>query len=343
MSDGQPNRLPPEANEVLILTNPMAGAGPAHDRLERFLKALPRWRLKGRLVTDRSEISERADELQRAGRLRAVVSAGGDGTAAETFNRTAAGIPIALFPLGTENLLARYLKMPRDPEELAEVIAAGTLIQHDAGNASGRLFAIMIGCGFDAEVVRRVHLERDGHITRMNYLKPIWESIRSYDYPPMRIRYEFDGPNGGQAGDGNGSDPVGSGAAASGNWTTIDARFAFVVNVPRYALGLRFVPEAQADDGQLDLCTFSGGSFFHGLWYLGNLLIDKHRQLPDCTVRPVRRLRIESDFPVPYELDGDASGFLPLDVEIMPNRLTLIVPPSWPARNCRSQQNTDAA
>ena len=131
-------------------------------------------------------------------------------------------------------------------------------------------------------------------------------------------------------------------AVESGNWTTIEARFAFIVNVPRYALGLRFVPEAQADDGQLDLCTFRGGSFFHGLWYLGNLLLRQHRQLPDCTVRPVRRLRIESDRPVPYELDGDASGFLPLDVQIEPNRLTLIVPPSWPARNSRSQ-NTDAA
>jgi diacylglycerol kinase family enzyme len=64
--------------------------------------------------------------------------------------------------------------------------------------------------------------------------------------------------------------------------------------------------------------------------------------LPNCIVRPVRRLRIESEQPVPYELDGDASGYLPLDVHIEPNRLTLIVPPSWPARNSRSP-NTDAA
>jgi diacylglycerol kinase (ATP) len=163
----------------------------------------------------------------------------------------------------------------------------------------------------------------------------------------MRISYEFDSPTGETStegytnGGGNGS-ANGNGPSESGNWTVIDARFAFVVNVPRYALGLRFVPEAQADDGQLDLCTFRRGSFFHGLWYLGNLLLDKHRQLPDCVVRPVRRLRIESDAPVPYELDGDASGFLPLDVHIVPNRLTLIVPPSWPARNSRSP-NTDAA
>lgn len=333
MNASQQLRISNQADEVLILTNPMAGAGPAHDRLNRLLVALNRWRLKGRLVKDRGEIGPRADELQRAGRLRAVVAAGGDGTAAETLNRTAPGIPVALFPCGTENLFARYLDMPRDPDELAEIIAVGTTIQHDVGDASGRLFAIMIGCGFDAEVVRRVHLQRDGHITRRSYLKPIWESIRSYEYPLMRISYQFGDPEG-QASDGD--------AAGEGDWTVVEARFAFVVNVPRYALGLRFVPEAQADDGQLDLCTFSRGSFFHGLWYLGNLLLRNHRQLPDCMVRPVRRLKIESDAPVPYELDGDASGFLPLDVRIVPNRLTLIVPPSWPARNCRPAK-TDAA
>ncbi len=340
MNNGHPARLPEETNEVLILTNPSAGSGPAHQQLQRLLASLSRWRLKGRLVTDRSEITQMADELHRAGRLRAVVSAGGDGTAAETLNRTSPGIPIALFALGTENLLARYLELPRQAEELAEVIAAGTIIRHDVGNASGRLFAIMMGCGFDAEVVRRVHEERDGHITRLNYLKPIWESIRSYDYPEMRISYELAGSCGELSDtasrDGNGYSADGCQTSA-GNWTTINARFAFVVNVPRYALGLRFVPEAVATDGKLDLCTFRKGSFFHGLWYLGNLLFDKHRQLPDCTVRPVRRLRIESDGVVPYELDGDASGFLPLDVEILPNRLTLVVPPSWPARNSQPQ------
>jgi diacylglycerol kinase (ATP) len=346
MNSAHATRLPADANEVLILTNPKAGAGPAHVHLERLLVGLKRWNLSGRLITDRAEIGPRSDELRRAGRLRAVVSAGGDGTAAETLNLTAAGIPIALFPLGTENLLARYLDMPRQAEELAEVIAAGTMIRHDVGNASGRLFAIMVGCGFDAEVVRRVHLERDGHITRLRYLKPIWESIRSYEYPQMRISYELSNPNSdcsdrGNGADGNRHEGDGGGMVA-GEWSTLDARFAFVVNVPRYALGLRFVPEAQADDGQLDLCTFRRGSLFHGLWYLGNLLVRKHRQLPDCTVRSVRRLRIESDRPVPYELDGDASGFLPLDITIEPNRMSLIVPPSWPARNCRPR-NTDAA
>jgi diacylglycerol kinase (ATP) len=37
-------------------------------------------------------------------------------------------------------------------------------------------------------------------------------------------------------------------------------------------------------------------------------------------------VRIESDVPVPYQLDGDPGGYLPLEIEVLPNRLTLIVP-----------------
>ncbi len=39
-----------------------------------------------------------------------------------------------------------------------------------------------------------------------------------------------------------------------------------------------------------------------------------------------RRVRIESDRPVRYQLDGDPGGMLPLDIEVLPGRLTLVVP-----------------
>jgi diacylglycerol kinase (ATP) len=40
----------------------------------------------------------------------------------------------------------------------------------------------------------------------------------------------------------------------------------------------------------------------------------------------VRRVRITADVPVMYQLDGDPGGFLPLDIEILPQRLTMLVP-----------------
>jgi diacylglycerol kinase family enzyme len=45
-----------------------------------------------------------------------------------------------------------------------------------------------------------------------------------------------------------------------------------------------------------------------------------------------KRVRIEADEPVPYNLDGDHCGYLPLEIEIVPDRLTLLVPPGWAER-----------
>jgi diacylglycerol kinase family enzyme len=44
-------------------------------------------------------------------------------------------------------------------------------------------------------------------------------------------------------------------------------------------------------------------------------------------MRRVRRLRIESGEPVEYQVDGDPGGLLPVDVEVIPGRVTLVVPP----------------
>ncbi len=261
-------------------------------------------------------ISGLAAELHAAGRLRVVVAAGGDGTVAEVLNRTAPGVPLTVMPLGTENLLAKYLGMPRDGEAVATVIAAGATALHDAGAAAGRLFALMASFGFDAEVVRRLHVSRTGHIAHWSYAKPIWEAIRTYQYPELRI-YCDDGASGEQASSpaasaaGSSSKPVAAIGSVSSD-CLIRARFAFLTNVPRYAFGLQFAPHALGDDGWLDLCTFRRGSFFSGLWYLGKLF-STGTGVAGLLVRPVRRLRIESDCPVPYELDGDASGFLPLE------------------------------
>jgi diacylglycerol kinase (ATP) len=319
-------RLPPEADRVLIVVNPKAGAGSGKARVERLVAALDRHGLKAELISELAAVADRAAEAEASGRLRAVIGAGGDGTIAEIINRSPARVPIAMLPLGTENLLSKYVDMPRAPEEIAEVIAAGVAVRHDAGKAGSRLFFLMVSCGFDAEVVRRLHENRQGHIRHWSYFKPIWQTIRSYEYPELRIYCEpvdhLDG-----ASDGHPLEPI-------------RARFAFAFNIPRYAFGFQFAPDALGDDGLLDVCTFRTGSFGHGLWYLANVVLGRHHRLADCSMMRARRMRIEADVPVPYNLDGDHGGFLPLDIEVVPDRLTLLVPPGWAERH---QAKRDAA
>ena len=89
--------------------------------------------------------------------------------------------------MGTENLLAKYLRLGQDPNQIAEMVVAGRVRQLDVGSVNGRLFLIMLSCGFDAEVVRRLHEDRSGNIHHFSYAKPIIDAIRTYEYPPLRV------------------------------------------------------------------------------------------------------------------------------------------------------------
>lgn len=294
-----------QADRILIAANPRSGSGPSAHLVRSVAELLRERRFQVDTLTDLDALTQAVRDLQPTGRLRAVVAAGGDGTVAEILNRTEPGVPLAVFPLGTANLLAKYLHIAALPDRFAETVATGRICRLDCAQANGRIFFLMAGVGFDAEVVRRLHSERRGHINYLTYAKPTLSALRSYQYPILRMHCEL-----------------------SGDDSAVDfkARWAFIVNLPCYAGGLQFAPDAVGTDGLLNVCTFSRGSFWNSLRYLGYVLMRRHPRIADCRMGVATRMRIESDAPVPYQLDGDPGGMLPLEIEMLPGRLTLVVP-----------------
>jgi diacylglycerol kinase family enzyme len=309
--------LPSTANRVLLLRNPVAGSRSAKDQIDALAGELARRNLVCDVLTDASRLPAAADELASQGRLRTVIAAGGDGTAEMVANLTSPATPLTVFPLGTENLLAKYLGMTADPAAVATVIREGRTICLDAGEihmgeAPARLFLLMMGCGFDAEVIHRLHETRSGHITHLSYAKPILEAIRTYDYPTVQVTCH--------------DDPAGPASR------TITAHWVFVFNTPSYASGLAIFPDANPFDGMLDLITFHGGSFWQGLVHLGAVLLGQHRRRRSVQTAQVRCIRIRSERPVPIQVDGDPGGMLPVEVCVRPRRLTALVPAQWTKR-----------
>jgi diacylglycerol kinase (ATP) len=96
---------------------------------------------------------------------------------------------------------------------------------------------------------------------------------------------------------------------------------------------MQFVSQADGRDAQLDLCGFKRGSRLLGFKYLAAMYFRQHQRLRDWSTRRVRRVRITADVPVMYQLDGDPGGFLPLDIEILPQRLTILAPEDEGIRN----------
>ena len=168
-------------------------------------------------------------------------------------------VPVSVFPAGTENLVAQQFGLRRNADRLAKMITDGHPRRVDVGSAEGRRFLLMVGFGFDGDVVSRHHharLSRLGRIrptSRLAYVRPVLQSSFSYKFPTINVRIENDGVP----------------EVLSG--TTV-----FIFNAPRYALGLPFVPGAQDDDGWLDLLIFRDPGPFKALYYLWKVFRGTH-------------------------------------------------------------------
>lgn len=256
-----------------------------------------------------------------------LVAAGGDGTVAALLNEKPSR-PIAILPAGTENLTAAHFRHRRNVRSLAATIVEGNRRPVDLGLAHGRRFMLMAGFGFDGDIVSRHHRGRLGTSGRVRptnraaYVEPILKSSISYKFPVIKVRID---------------DPIEDEVLIG---TTV-----FLFNLPRYALGLPFVPEARDDDGRLDLLVFHKPGPFQALYYLWRVLCGKHLNDPDVVHRRVRRVTLSADDAVPAQLDGDPAGVLgpavsaearntdestvmngPWTVEVLPGAVQVLVP-----------------
>ncbi|QGJ69533.1 DAGKc domain-containing protein [Planctomycetales bacterium 10988] len=316
-------QLDESADSILVARNPHAGTGKRAATLDALVEALRQegWRVE--ICTDLDQIGKQAEDWHQAGRLRALLAAGGDGTVAELLNRTSPGITILPYPMGTENLLSKYLGLMGTTDDWLEVIREGHVARLDAGRAGDRLFLLMLSCGLDAEIVRELHQRRQGHIHHLSYVKPSWLAMRNYQYPQFTIRYLP--PQQAKQGELHSSEKP----ASKEEWKTLEAHWLFLFNLPCYGLGLQFVEEANPWDGAFDLCVFQGGSLTAGFRYLWQVFWRQHRQSPECKVVQARRLQIECTEPVAAQFDGDPGGTLPLEIATVPQRFQCMVPRGW--------------
>jgi len=296
------------AKQVLLFVNRKAGAGRRGAIVEQAAAALERGGLNAELISEFDKLRTRAHQSHQAGELRAVVAVGGDGTVSAVLNATLPGTPIAVLPMGTENLLARYAGYQCCPTALTDLLLEGVVAPFDAGRAGDQLYAMMLSAGFDAEVVRQVHRHRRGNITHLAYAAPIFRAIGGYRFPKIRATW---------------SDESGAAMSAEGCWS-------FLVNLPRYALGLPLAPNAVGTDGLLDLCLFQHGSKRAGLWYLWQVVRGRHHLLDSVQTVRTQRFTLEAidGGEVPYQIDGDPGGMLPIEVSSEPGRLELVLSPA---------------
>ena len=290
---------------ILVAANPYSGAGRNRRRVDLLVGALRALGADTRVLWQPEETAAVLGQATDGG-CRAVVAAGGDGTVAAVVNALPPGVPLAVLPLGNENLLAGALGLSREPAALARAIVACRTRVIDLGRASAagrsRLFTLMLGAGFDAAVVHRVAAWRTTagglrRVRRASYIARIAACCVSYPYAPLELATDT--------------------AAARGVQCVI-------ANVPGYALGVRLTPTATPDDGRLDWLVLERSGLASLLAYCWTAYRGRHLERADVRAGQATRLRVTAATPTPVQLDGDAWGTTPVDVEVVPRALTLI-------------------
>lgn len=294
-----------QARSIVIAANPKSGSSSGLSKAQGLAEALESDGWEVELTTDLDRMEEMVSRYHSEGRLRTVVSAGGDGTASAVLNRIPVEVPLTIFPLGSENLLAQQYRLPRDVEAVRSMVRGLSVQRFDLFRANGQLFLIMASVGFDAQVVRSVHENRRSHITRWAYRFGILRAIGSYRWPELEVE-----------------------VLGQGGWESLGmCHWLFGFNVPKYAAGIHIMDDADADDGLLDVGMLRGGNVLIGFWNYLTVAMGIHRRGGRWSEKRVRGLRVRSQAGQGvYQVDGDYGGPLPLEILYTGTKATLVVP-----------------
>ena len=228
-----------------------------------------------------------------------IVAAGGDGTINEVVNGIA-GAPVALgvLPLGSVNVFATQLGLPKDLTKCWKVIQDGLIREMDLAQANGHAFVQMAGVGLDAQAVQATSWDFKRDFGPLSYFISAAQ-IAARKPPHLTIEH------GGQI---------------------VEGSFVLIGNGRYYVGPFPVFPNAQTDDGLLDILVFKHLSYLDIVRYLQGVLFGTHVAMEDVAYFSASHVTVASDEAVPVEVDGEVIGVTPVTFDLHPRKLRVLVP-----------------
>lgn len=289
------------ASSHVLLVNPSAGGGRTGELMPRIEQAMAARGLRYRvLVTEGIEHGCReALAAAAGGEVPVVVS--GDGLIGQVGGALAGGrTPMGVIPGGRGNDLARVLGIPAEVGAAVELLARGTTREIDVGEVNGRRFLCIASCGFDSDA-NRIANEARWVRGRIVYFYAALRALAAWK--PARFTLTLDGER---------HEVVGFSVAAA--------------NSRAYGGGMFIAPEAELDDGLLDVVSTARSSKLAFLVNLPKVFEGGHVENDEVSVRRAREVRIEADRPFAVYADGEHLADLPATVSLLPRALRVIAP-----------------
>jgi YegS/Rv2252/BmrU family lipid kinase len=211
-----------------------------------------------------------------------VFVAGGDGTVMAVATALAGtGVPLAILPTGTGNLLARNLELPfTDEAACLRIGLTGRTRPIDVGAVEGRKFVVMAGLGFDAAMMRDAP---EGLKKRVGWPAYVVSATKHLRGRGIRVTLTLD----------------------DGEPLHRRVRTVVVGNVGRLQGNFPLLPDAVPDDGVLDVVVIATRNVLD--WARVGTRVLRRADVPDRRIErfTAKHVLIEASHSQPRQLDGD--------------------------------------
>ncbi len=232
---------------------------------------------------------------------RLVVALGGDGTVNEVANGImGSGAALGIVPAGTGSDYIRSLPLPKDPLEAARTLYTGRRLTVDVGLVNNRYFLGVTGIGIDAEVCRRVNEDLTWLGGKKAYIAGLLATLVSYRPQPVKIVMDQ---------------------------LTLEEEVMFVAvaNARFFGGGMEIAPQANLQDGLLDVCVIKALPKLELLRAFPRVFAGSHTDHPAFKAYRTRRVAITGQYPFSIQAEGELIGRLPLEARILPGALSVMV------------------
>jgi YegS/Rv2252/BmrU family lipid kinase len=290
-----------EARRFALLVNPASAGGRALKALPTVHTTLDRLGATHRTVTTRS-IDHAYEEAGRAAADGETVAAlGGDGLLrplAGALKGTDAAL--ALIPCGRGNDLARVLGVPTDPAEAARVAVEGEERLLDVANVDGTPFMGIASFGFDSDANR---IANEAKLVKGNavYLYAALRALAAWK--PATFTVNVDGER-----------------------HTMTGLSVLVGNSKAYGGGMLMFPQAELDDGKLDVMLAGRISKLRYLAEMPKVFKGTHVDSDHVEFLRGEEIEVSADRPFVVYADGDPIGATPAMIRVERRCLRIIAP-----------------